>query len=454
MSTNTFKSLGLPQETLNNLNNLGYENMTPIQAQALPHALEGRDIIAQAQTGSGKTVAFGLALLQKIDVRNFRPQALILCPTRELSAQVATSLRETGRYKPNLKILTLCGGQPIGPQIGSLEHGTHIIVATPGRLKDHLRKETVSLANLHTLVLDEADRMLEMGFMEDVESIIKQTPSSRQSMLFSATYPKDIESLSQRIQRNPISVVLEDTVGHQDIEQRFYQTDKGNRYTDLLRAINQHGIESAVLFCNTKQACRDVSEFMANAGLSSLPLHGDLEQRDRDQTLIRFKHHSCSFLVATDVAARGLDIEQLPAVINVELPRDPEVYVHRIGRTGRAGKKGLAISLVTNSEEYKLQQIDDSVEVEALVKGNHLPEDLKAPMVTLCIIGGRKDKIRKGDILGAITREGGIAGRSVGKIEVLDYSSFVSVERESARAAIAHLKSGKIKGRNCKVRRL
>ncbi len=454
MTSNTFESLGLPQTALENLNRLGYEKMTPIQSQALPHALQGKDLIAQAQTGSGKTVAFGLALLEKIDVRNFKPQVLILCPTRELSSQVATALRDVGHYKHNLKILTLCGGQSIGPQIGSLQHGAHIIVATPGRLKDHLRKETLSLDGLHTLVLDEAECMREMGLMADVEASIEQTPDSRQSMLFSATYPKDIESLSRRFQKNPIKIVLQDVQGHQDIEQHFYQTEKDSRYNDLLRCIAQHGIDSAVLFCNTKQACRDVSEFLTKEGVSSLALHGDLEQRDRDQTLIRFKHNSCSFLVATDVAARGLDIEQLPAVINVELPRDPEVYVHRIGRTGRAGLKGLALSLITGSEEYKLQQIDDTAETEPLIKGNTLPDFQTPPMVTLCIAGGRNDTLRQGDILGALTGQSGIPGKVVGKIDVLDYSSYVSVERESSRAAIAHLKDGRIKGRKCKIRKL
>jgi ATP-dependent RNA helicase DbpA len=459
VSNLSFSSLALPVDQLSNLESLGYHDMTPIQAAALPLALLGKDLIGQAKTGSGKTAAFALPLLTRLNPQLFSAQALILCPTRELASQVASEIRRLARYQPNIKVVILCGGQSIGPQIGSLEHGAHVVVGTPGRIKDHLRKATLTLEHVNTLVLDEADRMLEMGFIDDIETIIGNTPSSRQTLLFSATYPENIKALSSRFQQAPQRISVESLHDEQHIAQRFFICQKSDRLASLLKLLAHFQPQAAVVFCNTKQLVREVCEYLADAGIHAQALHGDMEQRDRDQVLIEFKHLSCSLLVATDVAARGLDIDDLAAVVNFELPRNAEVYVHRIGRTGRAGKEGLALSLFADTERYKLQGIIDFQQrelefepIEQLPKtGGQLPQP---PFVTLCVAGGRKEKVRAGDVLGALTGEAGMAGKSVGKITVTDYSTYVAIARDEADKALGRLLNGKIKGRKFKVRRL
>ncbi|WP_165954280.1 ATP-dependent RNA helicase DbpA [Seongchinamella unica] len=459
MSDLSFDRLPLPTEQLDNLESLGYREMTAIQAASLPLALAGRDLIAQAKTGSGKTAAFALPLLDRINPRDFGAQALILCPTRELATQVAAEIRRLARYRQNIKVVVLCGGQSIGPQIGSLEHGAHIVVGTPGRILDHLRKKTLSLARVNTLVLDEADRMLEMGFIDDITHIIGHTPDARQTLLFSATYPEDILALSARFQREPETVTVESLHSQQQIDQQFYICSKQGRLDGLVTLLNHFRPQSAVVFCNTRQLVREVCQHLADNGISAQGLHGDLEQRDRDQVLIQFQQRSCSVLVATDVAARGLDIDELPAVINFELPRNAEVYIHRIGRTGRAGNSGLALSLFADSERYKLDAIagyqDTEISFEAIetinIGGEYMPPP---PYVTLCIAGGRKHKVRPGDILGALTGEAGIDGKAVGKINVTDYAAYVAIEHAVADKALGRLLNGRIKGRKFKVRRL
>lgn len=459
MTDQTFSSLPLSEAQQLNLQDLGYITMTDIQAQALPLAFAGRDLIAQAKTGSGKTAAFALPLLTKINPRDFGTQALILCPTRELASQVATEIRRLARHQQNIKVVTLCGGQSIGPQIGSLEHGAHIIVGTPGRIQDHLRKETLSLARVSTLVLDEADRMLEMGFIDDISTIIGETPAERQTMLFSATYPDNIRSLSSRFQRSPETVSVEALHGNEQIEQRLFISEKNAMFTSLVKLLNHFSPDSVVVFCNTKQAVRDVCEHLDSTGISTRALHGDMEQRDRDQVLIQFRQQSCSVLVATDVAARGLDIEDLPAVVNFELPRNADSYVHRIGRTGRAGKEGLALSLFTDAQRFKVAGIEDylkrTLSVEAIDTLKNSGKTMSYPVfTTLCIAGGRKQKVRPGDILGALTKEAGIAGSAVGKINVTDFSAYVAVHNDVADLALGRLLNGKIKGRKFKVRRI
>ncbi len=459
MTIHSFSILDLPAAQLANLENLGYLEMTAIQGQALPPALKGEDLIAQAKTGSGKTAAFAIPLLTRLNPRWFAVQALVLCPTRELSTQVASEIRRLARYQDNIKVVTLCGGQSIGPQIGSLEHGAHIVVGTPGRIKDHLRKETLSLANVNTLVLDEADRMLEMGFMDDMETIIQETPTSRQTLLFSATFPDDIQALSARFQRDAQLVTVESHHTTAAISQRFYLCGKNGKLESLVRLLQHIQVPSAVIFCNTKQVTREVAEYLDRNRFNALAIHGDLEQRDRDQVLIRFKHQSCNILVATDVAARGLDIEDLPAVINFDLPRDAEVYVHRIGRTGRAGKAGLAVSLLDEKERYKLERISQyqgsPIDTESVAD---LEIDSQYAMlpdkVTLCIAGGRKDKVRPGDVLGALTGDAGIDSSAVGKIDIMDYAAYVAIDQQMADKALGRLINGKIKGRRFKVRKL
>ena len=458
MDDTAFSSLPLAPALIANLKSMGYAEMTAIQAAALPRALAGVDLIGQAKTGSGKTAAFALPALTKLNPRDFGVQTLVLCPTRELANQVSTEMRRLARYQQNVKVVTLCGGQSIGPQIGSLEHGAHVIVGTPGRIKDHLRKKTLSLARVNTLVLDEADRMLEMGFVDDMETIIAATPISRQTLLFSATFPDNIQLLSERFQNSPERISVAVLHDEEQITQQFYICKKTQRLAALERVLIHFQPAAVVVFCNTKQLVRDVCDFLNRDGVRAVALHGDMEQRDRERVLIQFKQLSCLILVATDVAARGLDIEDLPAVINFELPRDAEVYVHRIGRTGRSGKSGTAISLITDAEIFKLkgigERLENTLKIEAI---EQVPDDdrgLPVPAyVTLLIQGGRRDKLRPGDILGGLTGDGGVKGDSVGKITVTDNVSYVAIKRTQLDKALSSLREGKIKGRKFKVRR-
>ncbi len=432
--------------------------MTPIQAQSLPHILAGKDVIAQGKTGSGKTAAFALGLLQKLEVKKFRVQSLVLCPTRELADQVAKEIRKLARTIHNIKVLTLCGGMPFGPQVGSLEHGAHIIVGTPGRIEEHLRKATLKLANLNTLVLDEADRMLEMGFQSALDAIIEQTPAQRQTLLFSATFPTQIKSISQRIMLEPVMIKDESKHDENIIEQHFYQVnDNEERLTALRLLLLQHRPESAVVFCNTKRETQEIADHLLHDGFSVLALHGDLEQRDRDLTLVRFANKNTSVLVATDVAARGLDIEALDLVINYHIARDSEVHIHRIGRTGRAGSKGVACSLYSDKEHYKVallgDYLDRIIDSETLPPANLLNESPdSSQMATIQIDGGKKQKVRPGDILGALTGKGGITGKQVGKIHLFDNRAYVAIRQSIASAALKKLNEGKLKGRSFRAR--
>lgn len=458
MNTVEFSSLPLKPALLENIASLGYTHLTPIQAQTLPTILEGKDVIAQAKTGSGKTAAFGIGLLSRLDTSSFRVQALVVCPTRELADQVSKEIRQLARFTQNIKILSLCGGVPFGPQLASLEHGVHIVVGTPGRLQEHLRKRSLRLSNLKMLVLDEADRMLDMGFEDVIRDVISYAPTHRQTLLFSATYSDPIRDISKQFQYQPITVTLDSSHHDSVIEQRFYSVDKAQRLNALGYLLAYHRPESTVVFCNTKRDCQAIASALDNSGFSVQALHGDLEQKHRDQVLVRFANHSCSILVATDVAARGLDIKELQAVINFELPFDPEIYVHRIGRTGRAGNKGLALSLSTEQELSRVQAVETYLGVSA--KWDELAPFVMAyaprfepPMVTLWIDGGRKDKVRPGDILGALTGAGGIAGSEVGKIDIFDNHAYVAVKQASADKALQGLKHGKIKGRSFMVRK-
>lgn len=458
MNPTCFSSLNLHAELLNNLTTLGYAEMTPIQTRSLPPILAGRDVIAQGKTGSGKTAAFGLGLLQRLDVKRFRVQALVLCPTRELADQVAREIRRLGRGIHNIKVLTLCGGMPFGPQVGSLEHGAHIIVGTPGRIEDHLGRGTLKLDDVNTLILDEADRMMDMGFQEVLDRIIEQIPKQRQTLLFSATFPDQIQAIARRIMIQPEMIQVESVHDHAIIEQHFYKvTDNKQRLTALRLLLLQFHPESTLVFCNTKKETQAVADQLADCGFTALALHGDLEQRDRDQTLIRFANKSISVLVATDVAARGLDIEALDAVINYHIAHDAESHLHRIGRTGRAGSKGIACSLYDDRESYRVAQLEAGI--DPILDSEPLPPltlldrpSMKPAMATLQIDGGKKQKIRPGDILGALTGERGISGQQVGKINVADNWAFVAVNRGAVKPALKKLTEGKLKGRSFRVR--
>ena len=452
-----FNSLPLSAAMLANLDSLGYAQMTPIQAQSLPVILKGMDLIAQAKTGSGKTAAFGIGLLNPVNPRFFGCQALVICPTRELADQVAKEIRRLARAEDNIKVLTLCGGVSFGPQIGSLEHGAHIIVGTPGRIQQHLRKGSLVLDGLNTLVLDEADRMLDMGFYDAIEDIIVKTPERRQTLLFSATYPVGIKQLSSKFMRNPQQVKAEALHTDSQIEQRFYEISPEERMSAVTKVLGHFRPQSCVAFCFTKQQVQETVDHLTSKGISAVGLHGDLEQRDRDQVLAMFANRSTSVLVATDVAARGLDIDALDMVLNVELARDSEIHIHRVGRTGRAGEKGVAISLVAPSEAHRAQAIEQLQKaplnwetLDTLTSQGGAP--LLPAMSTLVIGAGRKDKVRPGDILGALTGDAGIPGAQVGKIAIFDFQAYVAVDRTVAKQAAQRLSEGKIKGRVLRVR--
>jgi ATP-independent RNA helicase DbpA len=433
--------------------------MTPIQAQSLPKILSGKDLLAQAKTGSGKTVAFGIGILHNFDAQLYQTQALVICPTRELADQVSKELRRLARVTPNTNILTLCGGKPLGPQLASLERNPHIVVGTPGRLLKHLEKGTLNLDRLKTLVLDEADRMLDMGFLEDIMRVIDNTPKQKQTLLFSATYPDEIQRISEKIQNNPIEVRVESLHKDTKIKQVFYEIEKGERTKVLMALLEHYHPESSLIFCNRKQQCQELADDLWKQGFHARALHGDLDQKDRDQVLVQAMNKSTSILVATDVAARGLDIKNLDAVIVFEISPDPEVHIHRIGRTGRAESSGLALSLFMASETKKVIAIEDyqdnPVTIEkptSLKKRDNFK--LSPPMVSLYINGGRKEKVRAGDILGALTANTSLPGKQIGKIDIFDHFSYVAVERSIAKQAFSILTEGKIKGRKFKVRKL
>ncbi len=443
---------------LANLAQLGYEQMTAIQAASLPPALAGQDLIAQAQTGSGKTAAFAIALLHRLDAADSRTQSLVLCPTRELAEQVTQEIRRLARAADNIKVLTLCGGSPMKPQMESLAFGAHIAVGTPGRVMDHLERGSLDLSALNTLVLDEADRMLDMGFFDDMVAVVKRTPKSRQTLLFSATYPEDIDKLAQQFLRDPKRVEVASAAPAQ-IRQFAYEVAEEQRLHAVSTLLNHYRPASTIAFCNTKRQCDDLVDVLNAQGFVAMALHGDLEQRDRDQVLIQFANRSCSVLVATDVAARGLDVAQLECVINVEVTPDTEVHTHRIGRTGRAGAEGLALTLASLDEMGRIGRIEQMQGRETTWgKLDELQPAAGGPlqpaMDTLQILGGRKDKIRPGDILGALTGEAGFTAAQIGKINVTDFHSYVAVERGIAREAVKRLSNGKLKGRKVKVRRM
>ena len=456
-----FASLALDPTLLPGLDALGYTAMTPVQAQALPAILEGRDVIAQAPTGSGKTAAFGLGLLGKIDATIGGTQALVLCPTRELADQVGKHLRKLATGIPNLKLSVLCGGIPLGPQLASLTHAPHVVVGTPGRVLELVQKDALQLRGIHTLVLDEADRMLDMGFEEPIRALVKRTPKERQSLLFSATFPDAIRTLGNAMLRDALEVSIDGGAKPTSIEERFFEAEPARRAPLLASLLMQFKPISTVVFCNMRKDTEEVVGSLAHYGFTALALHGEMEQRDRDEVLVRFANRSCNVLVASDVAARGLDIDDIGAVVNFELPTDADTYLHRIGRTGRAGRDGLAISLVAASERGRASLIEarllESGQGKPIRYERILPMDGKpanapqAAMTTLRIDAGRTDKLRPGDIVGALTGDAGLAKDSIGKIDVYATRSYVAIVRSQAKHALERLRAGKIKGRKFRV---
>ena len=459
MTSKNFSSLSISSELEANIQSLGYQTMTDIQTQSLPDILKGKDLLAQAKTGSGKTAAFAIGMLSNLDTQVFMTQSLVLCPTRELADQVTKEIRQLARAIPNTNILTLCGGKPLGPQLASLERNPHIVVGTPGRILKHIGMGTLLLGGIKILVLDEADQMLSLGFQEDIMNIIRETPVKRQTLLFSATYPDEIKQISDSIQKDPIDVRVESLHDNNKIKQVFYEIQKGSRTKTLVSLLQHYRPETSVVFCNRKQQCQELADDLWGQGFHVLALHGDLEQKQRDQVLVQVMNKSTSILVATDVAARGLDIKDLDAVINFELAFDPEIHIHRIGRTGRAGKEGVAMSMFMQSEAHRIKAIEEYQKSDVTIQSI---ESLKArehfklipPMTSLCISGGRKDKVRAGDILGALTSTTGLPGKQIGKINIFDHFSYVAVERSIAKQALKILNEGKIKGRKFKVRKI
>ncbi len=454
---NDFAALELSEPLRRALGEVGYLEMTPVQAASLPPILSGRDVLAQARTGSGKTAAFALGLLSTLDATAVQLQGLVLCPTRELADQVSREVRRLARFIPNVKVLTLCGGVPLRPHLASLAHEPHIVVGTPGRVLELIEKNALPLQALKMLVLDEADRMLDMGFAEAIGEIIVRTPRERQTLMFSATIPDAIRGISRQFQSKPADVTVESANDENPIEQIFFEVEPDAKVDALASLLLEYRPDSAVVFCNTRQDVRMVAGELAAREFSVLALHGELDQREREEMLVRFANKSANILVASDVAARGLDIHELPMVINFDIASDADTHLHRIGRTGRAGRSGMALTLCSPREIRRANMIEDrqggSIRWEKLPP-NVAREPLIPAFVTLAVDAGRQDKLRPGDLLGALTGDAGLPGSAVGKIDVFPTRTYVAIAREWHEKAMQRLRAGKIKGRTFRIRRI
>lgn len=455
----TFSQLPLSDALLEGVNNAGYVKLTAIQEQTLPLTLQGKDIIAQAKTGSGKTLAFALPCLESLDSATWNPTSLILCPTRELAEQVAESIRNVAKQIGNVKVATLCGGQPMGPQISSLKHGCNVVVGTPGRVLDHVEKRRLDLSAIRTRVLDEADRMLDMGFADDLAAIFGAVPNRCQTLMFSATFPVSVAGLADNFLSSPERVQVDDESAKTSISQIGYKVADAHREQSLMAVLTHYQPESCIVFCNKKMQAQSVSDTLNEAGFKSGALHGDLEQVERTQTLMQFAVKSINVLVATDVAARGIDIPDVPLIVNYTVSEEPEVHIHRIGRTGRAQSEGTAVTLVTDHEEIFWERIQDLIEQRIDLKGieslRFHKNRIVVPIFTCILVdAGKKNKIRPGDFLGALTKDADIVGDDVGKITVHATKSFIAVKHRSVKRAMTLFRESKIKGKRCRARRL
>ena len=456
-----FAGLGLSEASLRVVHELGYARPTPIQTQTLPALLRGDDLLGQSATGSGKTVAFALPLLEHVELERKVLQALVLCPTRELATQVAAAIRTLGRHRPGLRVLVLAGGMQSGPQRKALEEGVHVVVGTPGRVQHHLDRG-MEVFGVQTVVLDEADRMLDMGFQEAVEAILRAMPLERQTLLFSATFPPAIAQMSRAWQRRPVHVTIAEVAGEKPaIRQIAHLVAVEERQAALSAVLKSHAPASALVFCNFKESVRTVAALLVKAGFAADALHGDLEQRDRERVLAKLRNGTTRYLVATDVAARGLDIAGLAAVVNFEFPTQADAYVHRIGRTGRAGAPGLAISLVTPRDMERLRacEIAAGGALERLpLPSDAPPKPSSTPAVvatdTLFISGGRKDKLRPSDILGALTGDAHLAATDIGRIEISDRFTYVALPQRVLAKLLAQTPGLRIKGRTFRIERV
>jgi len=448
----------LPPSLLKAVAALDYQSMTAIQAEALPVMLNGQDVLAQAMTGSGKTAAFALSILASLVTEQRNLQSLVLCPTRELADQVSKEIRALARFIPNVKVLSLCGGISIRPQLASLEHEPHIVVGTPGRIQDLLDREALKLDNLNNVVLDEADRMLDMGFLDAVKAILQLTPKARRTWLFSATYPPEIMSISKQFQQSPVLIKVSTQVDASLITQLFYKVDAQRKPQAVLSLLQDQQADSCLVFCNTKIRVRELTDYLWEQKVPAIALQGDMEQREREEALVQFANGSIRIMIATDVAARGLDIKALPLVIAYEIANSTDLHTHRIGRTGRAGEAGIALSLVAPEETPRLARLD--TDKNAPLSWSTLPaiKNTKAlappAMATLVIDAGRQDKLRPGDIVGALTGEGGLDKGQIGKIDVFATRAYVGIARDVIAQLLQNLRSIKIKGKKFRTRKL
>lgn len=465
----SFNDLSLSARALKGISDLGFKEPTTIQRKCIPSLLKGIDLIGQSQTGSGKTVAFVLPLLEKINLSTRVNQGLILCPTRELCLQVVSDIKKLGRTYEGLQVTAIIGGVPGREQAQALDKGVHIIVATPGRLADHINRKQINLQPISYVVLDEADKILEMGFEKEVQYIMGNLPKKRQTLLFSATIPDSIQGLSQKYQNKPIHVEIEESPSNQLlIKEYLYEVDKindsrealPNKINTLIRVLQKHSEGSTIIFCNQKLTITEIETALNKNDVSCAILSGDLEQRERDRVITFFRNGSIRILIATDVAARGLDIEHISLVINFDLPPQAETYVHRIGRTGRAGREGTAVSIMNVNEEVKIVGIEKltgktMIREKLGFKNQHgLSSSFQtAKMQTLHISGGKKDKLRPTDILGALTAQPeALETSDIGKIDIQDRFSFVAISANQAQQAFDKLRNSRIKGRKFTIK--
>ncbi len=522
-----FEELGLMPQIMRGIQEMGFEETTPIQAQAIPVVMEGRDVIGQAQTGTGKTAAFGIPMLQKIDPDSKKLQVLILSPTRELAIQVSEELRNLSKYMHGIKVLPIYGGQDISKQIRSLKGGVQMIVGTPGRVMDHLRRKTIRCEDVHMIVLDEADEMLNMGFREDIETILEYLPEERQTVLFSATMPKPILEITKKYQRDAVTIkVVKKELTVSNIEQYYFDVKRKDKVEVLTRLLDYYNPKVSIVFCNTKRMVDELASELTARGYFADGLHGDMKQAQRDRVMANFRKGKSDILIATDVAARGIDVDDVEVVFNFDIPQDDEYYVHRIGRTGRAGRTGKAFSFVRGKEVYKLKDImryaktkiyaqpipssEDVAQMKAekimdkistIIEEEDLREminfiekqinesdvtamDIAAAflkkelgglepaqsgdhygsgdynfgntgaetgMVRLFLNIGKKQKVKPGDILGAVAGESGISGDLVGTIDMYDKFTFVEVPQEYGNKVLAAMRKAKIKGNDINI---
>lgn len=450
-----FDELNLRPELLRQLQDLKFATPTPIQEAAIPFILAGQDVAGQAETGSGKTAAYGLPILHQLNTELDQVQALVVVPTRELAIQVRQELKLYARQLPNLKISAFYGGHKFSEERASLTHPPQLLVGTPGRLTDHLNRQTLDLTNVRQLVLDEADKLLEMGFEEELDQIIARLPKKRQVILFSATIPDGVKELISGSLKDPHFIKATATTIPDQVKLvgiKVENADKKAVVMQLLQSLKRTG---TVVFANTRAAVDELRDMLHEVGLSVRALHGGMEQRERDQTMTLFRNGSVSVLIATDVAARGLDIDALNAIIHYELPDDEASYLHRSGRTGRAGRGGTVYTLATPKGEQKLQEwgllrMDEWLKINAIK--NASPAEQVAPaFATLYISAGRKDKLSPRDIVGALIAEANLQADQIGKIEVQDKASYVAVPEGQINRIVKALNEGKIKGRKFRV---